>query len=753
MEDSTAPKQPNTTPPVSRPSAPVSSSSSGFSLKNKKTLIMITAGVIILFVILALVWVFMSGKASQTSDENAQVTPQGQTALENLNIDSSSYPTIITYGYWAGSKSRIESYDISTGQLARVAELPINIKKVTILNNGSLLYINNTNEQDHGSEIIMFNPTTKATTSVYTSPSSFGIDDYVISPNQQYIALWEVSFAPGTDVLKGGKSRVYTNDLSGTESANMIYDETANTPVHYPRAILDNGTVYLDQFLPNDGAGWGYGMSTSNLDGTSKQNLSTMANGTYATQPVLSPDGKYLAFAGYDGSKGAGSAELNGFRRALLMPNTVEYLDTTTNTRQKLSVPNGNLYGGVVWGQSGEIIYSQIDSNMESGHFSYNLASQQSSPIQQSSGVLQAILSPINTSYVLVGTPNESSQFLGNLGPSYSPALSSLSVLNTATGVLTPISVGSNAIQFIQAQPKTVSSVFATEGGERKQLQLETFQPKPSLEPVRDAQQSAPPAPQAQQTTQTTVPLCDTLAAQQCAVQLAASNPGAAAAIAECDQYIGTGNHEECLEDVPGITAEFEMCHAMTGVNQKLAGACQDSPLYLYGTPGTQVDVTINTEIFNAVPSVQNTFTATLENGNKMNINGYSYESVSYDYKRATQIRQPLYGTVVSKQNLAATIAWYSKKLGLNGKETSDLVKKALSQTTKPYVLMSYYNQEVSKQILPLSFNPQPDTYINYVFYFKGLDSLPAQLPPAPVFSEIPTRGQFTAVEISEIFE
>ena len=38
---------------------------------------------------------------------------------------------------------------------------------------------------------------------------------------------------------------------------------------------------------------------------------------------------------------------------------------------------------------------------------------------------------------------------------------------------------------------------------------------------------------------------------------------------------------------------------------------------------------------------------------------------------------------------------------------------------TAPYIFVSFFNDEVSKSILPLSFAPEPNLYRNIVFYLR----------------------------------
>ncbi|MCL5438961.1 MAG: hypothetical protein M1268_03155, partial [Patescibacteria group bacterium] len=163
-------------------------------------------------------------------------------------------------------------------------------------------------------------------------------------------------------------------NLQNQSNKNLIYDEVANNPVHYPRAILDNGEVYLDTFLPNSGAGWAYGMSVSNFTGTDKKDLDNMKNGTYGTQPVLSPDGKYLAFAGYSGTDGKNDQD--GFRISLVKTNTLEKLDTQTKERLVLIEPETlkSYLSAKPDSITGNITYTSISpDNVKDGTFQFDI--------------------------------------------------------------------------------------------------------------------------------------------------------------------------------------------------------------------------------------------------------------------------------------------------------------------------------------------------------------------------------------------
>ena len=288
---------------------------------SKKTVIIIAGIFILIFMVfLAILLTRNENEKTQQAQIDQQNGTSQTTNKQNSLQSSESSTNTLVYGAWEAKQSAIKSVDLLSGESALLAKLPLEIKRVKVLSPEQLIYINQTNTQDHGKQIVRFGIKDKVTEVLIAADPGFGIDDYVISPNKKYMAVWEVSFAPGSKILRNGRSRVYTVDLSISSNKQLIYDELASptTPIHYAQAILDNGKVFADTFLPNDpngGAGWSYGMSVSNFSGSEKSDLSQMQNGSYGTQPILSPDGKSLAFAGYDGSRGPGKLQKAGIVR------------------------------------------------------------------------------------------------------------------------------------------------------------------------------------------------------------------------------------------------------------------------------------------------------------------------------------------------------------------------------------------------------------------------------------------------------
>lgn len=714
----------------------------------------------IAFIVVVIV---MGGAAFGALRENRQSNPQDPNQQQNTQPTGTAVaplaPNTIVYGTWTNQSSEITAVDLSSRRASVVASLPITIKKVTVLSPETLMYIDETDTLDHGKKIKIYDVKTKKEKASISASPGFGFDDYVVSPNKQFVALWEVAFAEDVSAFQGGRSRVYAVKLSDPGTKRLLYDEVANTPVHYPRAVLDNGRVFTDKFQPseeNGGTGWAHGMGVVNFDGSDKQDLAQMQDGTYGTQPVLSPDGKFLVFAGYDGSKGPGDTIKNGYRLAIFSPNTVELLNTQTLAREKLAnLANANIYKSAEWDKtSGGLIISVIsrDENQD-GLFSYNLSSHAATKITFPSGTqtLYKYLSLLSGEKMLMATTEDSSSSLGNLGNSYAKLINQLFVYDNTSQQTSSLRLeNASLVQYITTLPQNYfqnvlgMQAYAQGGGNPEQpnvtiidlysdkpaqenLQLKTFLMKPQLAPVREEQQTEPPPPPKGVTPTPRpkktgpLPRCRDLAAERCA-------------------ELGRAGDLRCEGE-----------QRMNGV---MEGACYDSPLYLYGKTGEKIHVTVQTQVHNDTPSYTGGYNVTLQNGGVMQVNGQMYNSINYDYTSSLRmLKPPTKGSITTRSGIEKVLRTYAKKLGLNEKETTDLVQAGKKKVTSPYVFISFFDHETSTNILPLSFNPQPDNYLNVVFYFKLLDKKPNYTPASPEFGAPLQRTGLTAVEVSEIVE
>lgn len=726
---------------------------------SKKVLILGgVAGLLLIIIVTVLLASRASNNTRIEQQANLTVTP----AQQSEEVRNAAQPTAaaaqensqtLVYGVWTGQESVIRTVDTATSTVATIASLPLQIKKVSVLPNKHLLYIDQTDTKDHGTRISVYDVERKAISYSIQASDGFGIDDYVLSPDKKFIAIWEVSFAQGSQILQGGRSRVYAVDLSRPTVKELLYDEVSSdtTPVHYPRAILNDGTVFADKFLPNDpkgGAGWAYGMSVVDFDGTNKREIDTMKAGTYGTQPYLSPDGKYLVFAGYDGSRGEGTAVNNGYRQALLTPNTVELLNTQSLQRFKLpNLPNSDTYPSAKWDTlTGNVIIAIISPEAKkTGVYAYNLGNQLPKEIAMPRGGTSSngIISQLSADKTLIGTKSDNESQLGNLGESYAYTYTQIAKLK-ADGSLQYLTLQDPFVQYITILPSNyfedvlgiqivpqanaqIIDQYSNQNEAKQNLQLYTFFLKTDLSDSRKFQQSTP----AQQNTPINddddhLPECRNLAAEQCRAQ---------------------GITDESSD-------EFDDCEDTLADTNDDAGKCQDSPLYLYGTPGKQVRVKIQTPIYNALPASAGEYAVTLLQNGGMQINDTVYQSIAYDYRsNLRRIQPPRRGAIATKSEVATILKHYAKKLGLNEKETTDLIRAGKEKVSTPYVFISFFDHQTSHAILPISFSPEPDNYLNVVFYFKGYEQRPGFIPLPPVFPEPIKRTGFTAVEVSEMVE
>jgi hypothetical protein len=276
-----------------------------------------------------------------------------------------------------------------------------------------------------------------------------------------------------------------------------------------------------------------------------------------------------------------------------------------------------------------------------------------------------------------------------------------------------------------------------------KQLQLKSFAVKPLLEKTREEQQSNPPE-------ETPIPEGPTPTEDVPYHSPPRCKDGATRA---CN-YIQNKNYSNEQEAKEKGDASFVNCRAGLQENDTtpIVGECSDSPLYLYGKKGLDVKVSVNTSVYNSNAPYSSGYKGTLTGNGKIKIGQSIYESLEYDYDVAIRkLLAPSYGKTVEVSKVSEAVNEYGQKLGLTKKEISDTAEKAKAELKSKYVFVSFYDDETSKAILPITFDPKPDVYRNIVFYFKQTDK--QAFHAVPVFEKYPSRTGFTAVEVSYIIE
>lgn len=696
--------------------------------------------------IIVLVLAILGAAVSYTivRNNNAPSEQAEQEIAEEEVADFQSVgPNVLVYGTWGSDSSNVKSLDLETGEKRILARLKGAVKKVSVLSSDRLLYVDNTNERDHGDSLSLHTISTGRGTVAYRADPGFGIDDYVVSPNGKYIAVWEVRFVDGSAMLKGGASRVYAAEVGKSEKYRL-YDEvqTGDTPVNYPLAVTDTGEVYTDKFLPNIVHGWGYGMSVSNLQGTQKQEVAGMGNGMYENQPLLSPDGRYLAFIGYSTPRRTTTPENRV--TDLAGGNTVGLFDLTTKT--KTTLPNlsaSDIYVSLRWdGNDGLLLWVLgPDGQDRDGAYAYSLTTRQ--PVKLSvDNDADWVVGTLGNGTSLVGVDISDQNSIANLGSRYDLPFDALYALD-ANGETVEIETGDSFMQYITLLPGTY---FASQEGGREEGSAEVV-----AQAVED--EDAPADSEvARNTTDNIDTECNKANTQLCPFYLKKLERETQQSLPFCyEEYAGPmcekQGHEERSEG-------WRNCVRRISRPARKEAKCVGSPLYLYGTPGQEVNVSVNTQIYNSNASYEDGYNVTLLPENKLSVGGKVFESLDYDYALGLKrFDRPSYGAVVTRDKAATVVAQYAANLGLNQKETEDIVAYSKKVLRAPYVFVSFFNHETSHELLPLSFTPAPDNYLNVVFYFRQYGEKPDFIPSAPRFSPLLDRSGLTAVEVSAMVE
>lgn len=683
---------------------------------------------------LAMLIIFLAG-ALYTVNKIKETKKDQEIPQKNVSFGIGT----IVYGYWSNKNSIINALDLSIGKELTIATLGSDVKDIKILNDHELLYINSTDKFDYGKELVVHNFEKNTDKVVFKADENFGIDNYVVSPNSEYAAVWQIGNDPQKVQFAGSKSRVNALNLTSGER-NMIYDETSasSSKVHYPVAISNTGSVYSDLFLPNSGAGWAYGMSVSNFSANSKSDIASMKNGTYSTQPIVSPDGNFLAFAGYSGNDGDEIS--NGFRKALIIPDTLEILNLTTMQRQKVTTGiTGTFYSKLRWDQvSGKLFFETMKkqtSGISNISYAYHPNSQQIEKLPDISDL--EIVSMPHQKQFIAGQKFQDTSGIGNLGSGYNLSYNKLYTMEVDALSPKALLIPQTPLQLITTLPSMYFPVVEKMGKQisdaNRQLVLQTFEIKPTLVPQRTTEQNDPP------------PVPPSIPGSPPPVDLPRCRE---ITYPQCNALLGT--NYPTSKDLSEIPDPF-FADCMWKKQAEAAGTCADSPLYLYGEAGTKINVRIGTSVSNSnVDFDENVIKTTLGDNGEIIVAGKRVKSISYDYiSKVKKIVFPVDGFVASHNDVKKTVEHLAIQIGLNHQETKDVVEYA-QKISSPYLFISLFDHKSSHDILPIYFDPVPSTYRNIVFYFEKLDSLPKIVPAKPIVIPI-VRTNLTAIEISYI--
>lgn len=220
----------------------------------------------------------------------------------------------------------------------------------------------------------------------------------------------------------------------------------------------------------------------------------------------------------------------------------------------------------------------------------------------------------------------------------------------------------------------------------------------------------------------------------------------------ECDPHLSVGlycNGNFPPDGMPVCLGETPECKAHASKDSSCNWYCMGKPvIYLYPTKPTYVDVTVSGNIIESIPEYNNGWfgVLALPGGVLFYKNNY-YRELYYESSQE-KLNPPDNGIFLETSTLKEGLKKQVLKLGLIDIEAQEFVDywtPRLKALNKKYILFSILDKKEKERTDHVEINPKPDTFIEFIAYFKGVDEeFETKLfnPPTP-----PKRIRFTAVE------
>lgn len=218
-----------------------------------------------------------------------------------------------------------------------------------------------------------------------------------------------------------------------------------------------------------------------------------------------------------------------------------------------------------------------------------------------------------------------------------------------------------------------------------------------------------------------------------------------------CPDALRQQTPQYCLDTLNARDSTCVMTPALTA--RGCTDSCYDKPvIYLYPEKPTYVSIKIKTTGKVVVSDPLYPEETGWENilalpGGSLIYKNKVYSELFYE-TNVNSVKTPKNGVVVESINIKHTLYDLTNKLGLIKPEQDELVDywlPRLNGLNKKYILISLIDKETKEKTDKVIINPLPDTRIEFILYFKGLDTklnvLGLALPPTP------KRIGFTEVE------
>jgi hypothetical protein len=134
--------------------------------------------------------------------------------------------------------------------------------------------------------------------------------------------------------------------------------------------------------------------------------------------------------------------------------------------------------------------------------------------------------------------------------------------------------------------------------------------------------------------------------------------------------------------------------------------------------------------------------------GGKLSYRGKTYSELYYE-SAVTRANPPKTGVIIEKHDLRSRLSELLTQFGLNQAEKQEFMDYWMPRLTAlpgNYILFSIFDPVEKERVDSVHLNPEPDTRIEILAYFKPLE-FPIFISPLVLPENPPTRNGFTMVE------
>jgi hypothetical protein len=230
----------------------------------------------------------------------------------------------------------------------KLAILPdSNVKSLQSLDQNTFLYLGGLDGMGRGDGV--YRLTNGQESKLIPAPKGFVFDQMYLSPDKQKLVVWEFE---DKFYLRESTSRlVLYKNITSTPRRKVLIEQKGSTGrVFYPVSWSPDGrTIYADTLDP-DGGGLYHGFV--GVDAGSGKTTKILAPDAYSSLPLLSPNGKELAYTAYDpaGPKLATGKPTRLTPLHVLNPNRVKIKNLTDKTSRSFTLLAPRLYFNLTWG-------------------------------------------------------------------------------------------------------------------------------------------------------------------------------------------------------------------------------------------------------------------------------------------------------------------------------------------------------------------------------------------------------------------